>query len=149
MRDKTYFSYAVVTNDKRIAAEGPFSKKSRASYLVSYRYSLLELINAVGINLDINPKYQDLNFKINIPNKKGKTTIFGIGGTSQINLFEDKKDQKDWSFENSGENVANGSDIGISPFQRYLSTSRYSIDFFTTICMILKIKPRKICGVEI
>ena len=100
-------------NGLEIGAEGPFSKKSRASYLVSYRYSLLELINAVGINLDINPKYQDLNFKINIPNKKGRITIFGIGGTSQINLFEKNKDQEDWSFENSGENVANSSDIGI------------------------------------
>ncbi len=100
-------------NGLEFGAEGPFSKKSRASYLVAYRYSLLGLINSMNIDLDIDPKYQDLNFKINLPNKRGRTTIYGLGGKSAINLFDSDKDQEDWQFENAGENIETSSALGM------------------------------------
>lgn len=103
-------------NGLEFGTEGPFSKKQKASYLFAYRYSLLDILNALGIKFGIDPKYQDLTFKINIPNKKGRITVSGIGGKSQINIFDENKSQEDWLFENSGENIANSSDIGMLAF---------------------------------
>jgi len=77
-------------NGFEFGAEGPFSKKSKASYLVSYRYSTLGVLTALGINLGTGsavPEYQDLSFKVNLPTKKaGRFTFWGIGGISFIDL---------------------------------------------------------------
>lgn len=64
------------------ATEGPFSKKSKASYLFNYRYSTFALLSTFYNPLgDVLPKYQDANYKINIPTKKAGTFgIFGIAG---------------------------------------------------------------------
>lgn len=75
-------------------AEGPFSKKSRASYAINYRYSVLELLSLMGINFGTTavPKYQDLSFKVNIPHKQGVTSVFGIGGISRVSLLAEQTD---------------------------------------------------------
>ena len=100
-------------NGLEFGAEGPFSAKSKASYLITYRYSLLHIINAVGIDVGTVPEYQDLTFKINTQKTKyGKFILFGIGGLSHIDMFDIDKDREDWTYENSGENLSNGSDIG-------------------------------------
>ncbi|RLD58636.1 MAG: TonB-dependent receptor [Bacteroidetes bacterium] len=68
-----------------VTLEGPFSKKSPASYLVSYRYSSLMILEAMGIKIlgDATPDFQDITYKINVPTKKaGVFTFFGIGGLS-------------------------------------------------------------------
>lgn len=65
-----------------VASEGPFSKKSDASYLFNYRYSTFGLLADLKI-LDTEQlfKYQDLSFKINIPTKHaGVFSLWGIGG---------------------------------------------------------------------
>ncbi|MBN2520678.1 MAG: TonB-dependent receptor, partial [Bacteroidales bacterium] len=69
------------------AAEGPFSEKSNASYLINYRYSTLSLFDKLGIHIvderDGIPTFQDLTFKINLPtNKAGIFSLWGIGGNS-------------------------------------------------------------------
>ncbi len=78
-------------NGFELGAEGPFSKKSKASYLVSYRYSTLGLLKNVGVDPGTGaatPLYQDLNFKLNFPLKNnGKITVFGLGGFSSIDLL--------------------------------------------------------------
>lgn len=78
-------------NGFEVGAEGPFSKKSKASYIFNYRYSTLGLLKNVGVNAGTGaatPLYQDMNFKIAIPTKgKGKFTIFGMGGISSIDLL--------------------------------------------------------------
>ena len=80
--------YTVISSvvGTEIALEGPFSKKSKASYLVNYRYSTFALLQQVGIKVskeNITPIFQDLTFNLNFPsNKYGNTTIFGIGGKS-------------------------------------------------------------------
>ncbi|MFC2115777.1 carboxypeptidase-like regulatory domain-containing protein [Bacteroidota bacterium] len=66
-----------------LGAEGPFSKKSGASYMVNLRYSLLGLVNEL-LWVEALPQYQDLSFKLNFPTKKGKISVFGFGGTSRI-----------------------------------------------------------------
>jgi hypothetical protein len=74
-----------------LGAEGPLSKKSKASYIINYRYSTLGLFQTLGIDFGTGsntPIYQDLNFKISLRSKNsGKWTIFGLGGNSKIDLL--------------------------------------------------------------
>src|SRR5690606_28038701 len=66
--------------------EGPFSENYSGSYLINYRYSALDLLDAAGL-IDFGgiPKYQDLSFKVQLPTKnKGVFTLFGLGGLSSI-----------------------------------------------------------------
>ncbi|SEJ15505.1 CarboxypepD_reg-like domain-containing protein [Dyadobacter sp. SG02] len=89
-----------------IAAEGRLSKKSKASYLVNYRYSFTGLLGAMGVSFggeDI--RFQDLSFNLNFPTAKGgKFTIFGMGGISE-NTFKPDKDTTTWEFEKDGRYV--------------------------------------------
>ena len=71
--------------------EGPFSPKSNASFLINYRYSLLDFFSVLGLDFGTGtavPRYQDLSFKLHFPDKKGSTSVFGLGGISRIELFQ-------------------------------------------------------------
>ena len=71
------------------ALEGPLSKTSGATYLVTYRYSTLKLFEGLHIPIGTSavPNYQDASFKLNFPTKKaGNFSLFGIGGTSDVNV---------------------------------------------------------------
>jgi hypothetical protein len=112
--EKHEYWFGIGWNGLEFGSEGPFSKKSKASYLFSYRYSLLDVISKAGIKLNVVPQYQDLNFKITVPtNKAGVFTIEGIGGLSFIQLFDSKKKQSDWMFPDYGEDLSNGSNLGV------------------------------------
>ncbi|NOZ45397.1 MAG: TonB-dependent receptor [Chlorobi bacterium] len=104
-------------NGFELGAEGPFSKKSKASYLVNYRYSTLSVFNMLGINVGVGssiPQYQDLSFKINIPGTKlGHFSLFGIGGLSFIALHDSEKDSTEWSYGLAGTDTDFGSDMGV------------------------------------
>jgi hypothetical protein len=67
-----------------VAAEGPFSKSYKGSYLVNYRYSTLQLLNKAGILPDnASTNFQDLSYNIYLPTKKfGAFTWLGFGGIS-------------------------------------------------------------------
>ncbi|TAF97605.1 MAG: TonB-dependent receptor [Cytophagia bacterium] len=86
-----------------LAAEGPFSKKSKASYLVNYRYSFTGLLGALGVKFggeDI--RYQDLSFNFNFPTKRAGTfTVFGMGGLSSNN-FTAQRDTAQWLVQKDG-----------------------------------------------
>ncbi len=71
-----------------IGAEGPFLKKGKASYMINFRASLLGLVDEL-LWVDALPHYQDLSFKLNFPTKKGKISVFGFGGASNITGEED------------------------------------------------------------
>ncbi len=112
--EKHCYWFEVGWNGLEFGTEGPLSKSHTASYLVAYRYSPLQFLSWFGINTGIIPKYQDLNLKITIPTKKAGTfTLTGIGGLSSIELFDSNKDPSDWLFPDYGENLSNGSDIGV------------------------------------
>lgn len=98
-------------NGLEFGTEGPFSKKSNASYLISYRYSLVDIIDLLGAEVETT-QYQDLTFKLNFPMKKGRFTFVGMGGKSYIEMFDSNDKQEDWAFESWGEDLSNGSDIG-------------------------------------
>src|SRR5690606_24704184 len=83
-------------NGLELGAEGPFSKKSKASYLINYRYSIPGLIKSLGVNVGTGaavPMYQDLSVKVDLPTKKaGHFSLFGLGGNSNIDFKGDLKD---------------------------------------------------------
>jgi hypothetical protein len=55
-----------------VAAEGPFSKKYKGSYLVNYRYSTLELLDKIGVGVTDGgvTRFQDLSYNIYLPTTK-------------------------------------------------------------------------------
>jgi len=76
-----------------VSSEGPIKRSSRASYLATYRYSTFDMLQGLNINIGTNaiPKYQDAGFKINLPTQKAGTfSIWGIGGTSAIDIVTSK-----------------------------------------------------------
>lgn len=80
---------AGVITGLEVTTEGPFSKKSSASYIAGYRYSLAGIAQAMGVNIGTTatPSYQDLSFKLSSGTTKfGKFSAFGILASSTINI---------------------------------------------------------------
>jgi hypothetical protein len=77
-----------------LSAEGPFSKKGKASYLVNYRYSFTGLLNKLGVSFgDEAIGYNDLAFNLSFPTKRlGDFTAFGLFGKS-FNQFKKPEDR--------------------------------------------------------
>ncbi|MCE7042385.1 TonB-dependent receptor [Dyadobacter sp. CY312] len=104
--EKTEFVAQVGLIGIDVAAEGPFSKKSKASYLANYRYSFTGLLGAMGVDFggEVN-KFQDFSFNINLPaGKTGTFTVFGLGGISE-NVFTADRDSVSWEFQKDGRDI--------------------------------------------
>ncbi len=93
---KREFTAQMGLNGLEFGAEGYFSKKSQASYLIDYRYSIPGLLQKVGVITGTGsaiPQYQDLSMKVTLPTKNaGKFTLFGVGGLSNIDFKGDISD---------------------------------------------------------
>jgi len=79
------------------ASEGPLGKNTKASYLVNYRYSFLEIAKKLhAINMEHETlDYQDLSFKFNIPTSKAGT--FAVWFTGLIDNYESNAtDPSEW-----------------------------------------------------
>lgn len=84
---KTEFVLQAGLNGYEAGIEGPFSKKSNASYMLNWRYSFLDVLKKLGFNIvgGAVPTYSDINFKINVPTQKAGTfSIFGLGGIDDV-----------------------------------------------------------------
>lgn len=114
-------------NGLEFGLEGPFSKKSSATYLAAYRYSITDLLEKMGFQLEESARYQDLSFKLNFPTKKaGVFSLFGIGGTSGIKNLDSDKDMEDWTFNTHGEDLYSESalfSVGLSNQYFFNSTT--------------------------
>ena len=112
--DKREFTGQIGFNGIEAGLEGPFSKSSKASYLVNYRYSVLDFVKKLGLNFGTGsgiPSYQDLSFKVNIPTSTlGVFNLFGIGGNSNI-AFRDE--QGDNFYAESNQNLDYATSMGI------------------------------------
>lgn len=81
-----------------VASEGPLGKKgSKASYLINYRYSFLEIAKKLhAINMEKETlDYQDLSFKLNLPTTKSGTFAVWFTGLYD-NYRNDVPDVSDW-----------------------------------------------------
>lgn len=104
-------------NGFEFGAEGPFAKKNGGSYIINYRYSTLAFMSTLGYKLTYGgvPYYQDLSFKVNLPNtRSGEWSLVGIGGKSHIGILDKNKDTTDMSYGSSyANNIYNGSNMGV------------------------------------
>ncbi|MCF6353278.1 MAG: carboxypeptidase-like regulatory domain-containing protein, partial [Cyclobacteriaceae bacterium] len=103
-------------NGFELGAEGPFSKDSRASYMVNYRYSTLGLFQAIGVDFGTGaaiPQYQDLTFALDFPTKKAGTfKLFGIGGLSRIHFEPIEEEDSDGNLFTTAD-LKNDAKIGV------------------------------------
>ncbi len=103
-------------NGFELGAEGPFSKKSDASFIANYRYSTMEIFELIGMTFGTGtaiPKYQDFSFKVNLPTKKlGNFSLYGMGGKSKIQFLDSERDTSEVEFYGGeGWDLKNGSDL--------------------------------------
>ena len=103
------------------ATEGPI-KKSKASYLVNYRYSTLSILNQFGFNLvgeRVDNDFQDLSFNVSIDGKNPSTqfNLFGMGGLSEEH-YRPVAEPEERSYETSNhwEDRIQGSNMGLVGF---------------------------------
>lgn len=76
-------------------AEGPLGKK-QGSFLVAARYSLVGLLGSGIGGTSAPPNYSDLSFNFDFGSGKlGNLSLFGILGTSDIDLLGDDVDEDD------------------------------------------------------
>ena len=116
-------------NGFELGAEGPIKKDSKSSFLVNYRYSTLEVFDLLGISFGTSgvPQYQDLNFKLNFPMKKGKLSWFGLAGKSAISTLESETREDDLYIQ-EGMDLVNGSRLLTSGlnYSRFHNETTYS-----------------------
>ncbi len=104
-------------NGVEIGAEGPISREKGSSFLINYRYSTMGIFSALGMDFGTVgvPYYQDLSFKLNFPSTPlGHISLFGLGGLSDIQIWDSEKDPDQVNFYTSeGMDITNGTDMGV------------------------------------
>ena len=120
-------------NGFELGAEGPFAKSSKASFLLNYRYSTLGLFKALGLQFGTGtaiPDYQDLNFKVAVPTgSKGKLTLFGITGSSDVNFLGNEVDttlSNMYGTENTNTRVKYGTNIFGLAYEHNLTSKTFA-----------------------
>jgi hypothetical protein len=110
------FTTQIGFNGLEAGAEGPISKKNKASYLLYYRYSIPGLIKSLGVDVGTGaavPSYQDLSLKVNLPTRKvGQFTLFAVGGTSNIDFKGNLKDTVNF-YNDPYHNLYNATRMGV------------------------------------
>ena len=130
--DKVEFTGQIGINGVETGIEGPISKRWRASYLASYRYSFLDALSALGFSFGTGsavPRYQDWTAKINLPTPKAGTfSLFSIGGMSRIEMENGES-----SFYNYADDMRNKGNMGVIGLKHSMSIgSRTSYTFSLT-----------------
>lgn len=96
------------------ATEGPFKKGKKASYLINYRYSTLDLLESFMDLGGTVPDYQDASFKLNFPTEKAGTfTAFGLGGFNRAAKTSDADSTK-WDEDNENLSYDNRGKMGVA-----------------------------------
>lgn len=125
--DKREYSFSIGILGAGMTMEGPFKKGGNASYLISYRYSSLGLLQNAGLlgSLSGVPKYQDLSYNFVFPTKTAGTfSFFGIGGISDLNIVA-KRDFSKWKERTDGDDFKNNYGAGSAGFKHvYIANSK-------------------------
>lgn len=110
-------------NGFELGAEGPLPF-STGSFISSYRYSFLGLLESMGINFGFSgiPKYQDFAFKTDITNiGNHQFLLMGIWGTSDIHIKQ--SEVKD--VYTGDQDIKNGTDfLGLAINWTYLISDK-------------------------
>jgi len=119
-KGKHEFMGQIGFNGFEAGLEGPIArvgKSQKATYLANYRYSTLGLLNDIGIRFGAGeavPQYQDLTFMVDIPGTRlGRWKLFGLWGTSHIELGREPGDTASNSYNQMGTATDFGSDLGV------------------------------------
>jgi hypothetical protein len=107
-------------NGLELGVEGPFGNKeksNRPSYLATFRYSTLEVMDMLGFSVGTGaavPYYKDFAFIIDIPaTKYGRFKILGLWGDSYIELGHSDEERDDNSYTARGTTTNYGSDLSV------------------------------------
>ncbi|MBU0487788.1 MAG: TonB-dependent receptor [Bacteroidetes bacterium] len=113
--EKREFTGQIGFNGVELGAEGPLNKNHKSSYLANYRYSTLDFMDKIGMDMGIGgiPKYQDLNFRVNFPTAKGNIAVFGLAGQSSIAML-DSKEETESIYAGEGQDLYNGSKLAMT-----------------------------------
>ena len=146
---KHEFTGQIGFNGFEAGAEGPIATiggTQQATYLANYRYSTLGLLKQIGLNFgtgDAVPQYQDLTFLVDLPGTgAGRWKLFGLWGTSHIELGRVPGDTTENSYNARGTATDFGSDLGViglsntlffTPTLRLTSTLSYQRTGATTV----------------
>lgn len=118
--EKTEFTGQIGFNGFEAGIEGPFSKNSRASYMIYGRYSTLALMHKLGFGTGTGsavPYYKDVTFKVDLPTQKaGKFALFGIIGDSDIDLGADIGDTAATGYNLTDQHTTYGSKLAVVGF---------------------------------
>ena len=100
-------------NGFELGAEGPIKGiGNNASFLINYRYAMLQLLADLGIDFGTGgavPRAQDVNFKLDIPTKNaGRFSFWGLGGISDITFLASENGEGNL-YSASDENTISGS----------------------------------------
>lgn len=109
--ERRQYRFQTGWNGFEFGAEGPFTKKKDiGTYSLTYRYSFLDVVDAIGIDFGVLPQFQDLTgkFDFNLGSKTSMSLI-GIWGTSFIEL--DDHDQDSADLFSTGQYLTTGSDL--------------------------------------
>ncbi len=113
--------------------EGPINKEKGSSYAIAYRYSFTGLAQSLGMTVGTasTPFYQDLSFKVNSgEGKMGRFTLFGLGGTSKIDIMHDDVEPDD-IFGNPERDSHMKSRIGLIGLKHFIRVGEKS--YFNTV----------------
>lgn len=123
--EKREFLGQIGFNGVELGAEGPYSKKSKASYLINYRYSIFSLLKAVGYQIAGTPEYQDFTFKTDLPvGPRGTLSVWTLGGRSNITFLGKDVDSTKadvYGDESSNSRVNYTTGIGAASYEHRLS----------------------------
>jgi hypothetical protein len=104
-----------------LAAEGPFAKNSKGSYLVNYRYSTLSILGKLGLDVgDASTNFQDLAYHIYLPLKgAGTVSLFGFWGKSGQE-YKVNKDPSAWVTEGDRYGGKYSGNVGVAGISHQL-----------------------------
>jgi hypothetical protein len=106
--EKREFVAGIGTSGINFAAEGPFAKGKKSTYLFNYRYSTLALLAKLTDFPNI-PGFQDLTFKFEFPTSDAGTFSFWAMGADDKNKKEADSDTLNWKtdYDRTGQDYFN------------------------------------------
>ncbi len=128
--EKYEFMGQIGFNGFEFGAEGPINREKGSSFLANYRYSVLGLMDEIGLNPGTGvgvPRYQDFSLRLNFPNTKvGHLAVFAIGGQNSIDFKNSDtavEDLDDDFYTDGDEDLYNSNYMGVAGVSQTLSWS--------------------------